>query len=903
MTNPSIPSLMPDFQTLFESIPGFYLVLMPNFTIVAVSDAYLRATMTKREEILGRRMFDVFPDNPDDPSATGVRNLKASLESVLQNRVADTMAVQKYDIRRPESEGGGFEEKYWSLINSPIFGENEEIAYIIHRAEDVTEFVRLKQLEIEQHKLTEELQARTQQMEAEIFLRAQELQDVNKQLRAANEELAKARDQALAKARDQALMAQEEVTSILESVTEAFVGLDREWRITYVNQQTARLNGKQPEDFIGKTHWEVWPWSVGTRVEREYRRAVSEQVAVHFEELYEPLNMWLEIAAYPTKDGLGIYFRDISDRKAGEKQREHLLFQEQQHTTRLQKLAEATLAINSALSIEEVLQVITEQARSVIDAHQSVTSLTVDQNWTQAINSVSLSDKYAAWRDYDEKTDGSGIYACVCHMNRPMRMTQAQLEAHPRWRGFGDAADKHPPMRGWLAAPLTGRDGRNIGLLQLSDKYEGEFTEEDEAIVVQLAQMASVAIENARLYEAQQNARTQAEAANRVKDEFLAVLSHELRSPLNAILGWAQMLRSRSFDQKTTFRALDTIERNAKLQTQLIDDLLDISRIIQGKLSLNVSQVDLVSPIEAAIETMRLAAEAKSINVKFLILDSEFQVNKNPKSQIPNPKFLVAGDRNRLQQVIWNLLSNAIKFTSSGGIVEIKLEAIGSNAQIKVKDTGVGISADFLPHVFDYFRQADSKITRSFGGLGLGLAIVRQLIELHGGTVSAESLGVGLGATFIVQLPLIKDESISKDEFNSSPIPDSSSLPLEGVRILVVDDEADTREFLTFALEEYGAETMVAASAAEALKALELYHPDVLLSDIGMPEEDGYSLIRKVRSLSLERGGSIKAVALTAYAREEDQERAISAGFQMHVAKPVEPAELVAAVSSLAFGS
>ena len=886
---------MPDFRTLFESAPGLYLVLMPDFTIVAVSDAYLRATMTKREEILGRRIFDVFPDNPDDRSATGVQNLKASLESVLQNRMADTMAVQKYDIRRPESEGGGFEEKYWSLINSPIFGENEEIAYIIHRAEDVTEFVRLKQLGIEQHKLTEELQARTQQMEAEIFLRAQELQDVNRQLRAANEELAKARDQAL--------MAQEEVTSILESVTEAFVGLDREWRITYVNQQTARLNGKQPEEFIGKTHWEVWPWSVGTRVEREYRRAVSEQVAVHFEQFYEPLNMWLEIDAYPTKDGLGIYFRDISDRKAAEKQRERLLIQAQQHTTRLQKLAEATLAINSALSIEEVLQVITDQARSLIDAHQSVTSLTIDQNWSQAINSVSLSDKYAAWRDYDDKTDGSGIYACVCHMNRPMRMTQAQLEAHPRWRGFGDAADKHPPMRGWLAAPLTGRDGRNIGLLQLSDKYEGEFTEEDEAIVVQLAQMASVAIENARLYEAQQNARTQAEAANRIKDEFLAVLSHELRSPLNAILGWAQMLRSRSFDQKTTFRALDTIERNAKLQTQLIDDLLDISRIIQGKLSLNVSQVDLVSPIEAAIETMRLAAEAKSINVKFLILDSELQVNKNPKSQIPNPKFLVAGDRNRLQQVIWNLLSNAIKFTSSGGIVEIKLEAIGSNAQIKVKDTGVGISADFLPHVFDYFRQADSTITRSFGGLGLGLAIVRNLVELHGGTVSAESLGIGLGSTFILQLPLIKDEGISKDKLNSSLILDFSSLPLEGVRILVVDDEADTREFLTFALEEYGAETIVAASAAEALKALELYNPDVLLSDIGMPEEDGYSLIRKVRSLSLERGGSIKAVALTAYAREEDQQRAISAGFQMHVTKPVEPAELVAAVSSLAFGS
>ena len=389
-----------------------------------------------------------------------------------------------------------------------------------------------------------------------------------------------------------------------------------------------------------------------------------------------------------------------------------------------------------------------------------------------------------------------------------MRMTQAELELHPRWRGFGKYAGKHPPMRGWLAAPLTGRDGHNIGLIQLSDKYLGEFTSEDEAILVQLAQMASVAVENTQLYEAQQQARTQAETANRIKDEFLAVLSHELRSPLNPILGWSKLLLTRKFDPAKTNYALETIERNAKLQSELIEDLLDVSRILRGKLSLNVCPVELAPTIEAAIETVRLAAEAKSIDLRFTILDFglgnagenpeliEFDKQpNNPKSRqftqtppqrqatgskIQNPKFQVMGDPARLQQVFWNLASNAVKFTPSGGQVEIQLSVltrsdrqvmgnesiqspttnyqspITSYAQIQVSDTGKGINPEFLPFVFDYFRQADSTTTRVFGGLGLGLAIVHHLVELHGGTVQAESPGVGQGATFTVKIPLLE---------------------------------------------------------------------------------------------------------------------------------------------------
>jgi len=574
------------------------------------------------------------------------------------------------------------------------------------------------------------------------------------------------------------------------------------------------------------------------------------------------------------------------ERQQTEEMRTQTLIKEQQYSRQLHGLTQAALAINATLSVEEVLQVITEQAYQIIGAHQSVTSLSIDQNWAQAINAVYLSDKYAQWRDYDEKPDGSGIYACVCHLNRSMRMTQAELEADPRWKGFGEAGDRHPPMGGWLVAPLVGRDGRNIGLIQLSDKYEGEFTEEDEAILVQLAQMASVAVENTRLYQAQQLARTQAESANRIKDEFLAVLSHELRSPLNPILGWTRLLRSRKLDEKATAHALATIERNAKLQTQLIEDLLDVSRILQGKLSLNVCPVNLPSIIKAAMETVRLAAEAKSIEIQMRFEPGIGQVS---------------GDSTRLQQVVWNLLSNAVKFTPIGGQIEITLEQIGSEAQIQVSDTGKGISPDFLPHVFEYFRQADSTTTRKFGGLGLGLAIVRQLVELHGGTVAVDSPGEGQGAIFTVRLPLRRESAAPNDETatTNSGTTVSDTLPLANIRVLVVDDEADSRDFLAFVLEQAGAEVTAAASASVALQILSQSKPDILLSDIGMPEMDGYMFMRQVRSLESEQENNIPAIALTAYAGEMNQQQALAAGFQRHITKPVAPETLVQEIENL----
>ncbi|MGA9377786.1 MAG: PAS domain S-box protein [Phormidium sp.] len=386
-------------------------------------------------------------------------------------------------------------------------------------------------------------------------------------------------------------------------------------------------------------------------------------------------------------------------------------------------------------------------------------------------------------------------------------------------------------------------------------------------------------IERDRLLQQEQAAREAAERANRIKDEFLAVLSHELRSPLNPILGWAKLLQTRKFNENRTAQALATIERNARLQTQLIDDLLDVAKILRGKLSLNVTSVNLSFVIEVAIETVRTAAVAKAISLNAIL---------------PNIG-QVSGDSARLQQIIWNLLSNAIKFTPNGGRVDIQMERVGNQAEITVRDTGKGINSDFLPHIFESFRQEDASTTRKYGGLGLGLAIVRQLVEAHGGTINAESPGVGLGATFTVWLPLLNvapEIKQAEDLLNQEA-------DLTGFRVLTVDDDPDARQLLTVMLTQYGAEVLTVASASEVLANLESFQPDVLVSDIGMPEVDGYSLIQQIRALPAEKGGSVPAIALTAYAREDDRHRALANGYQKHVTKPLEPELLVQAVVAI----
>lgn len=395
--------------------------------------------------------------------------------------------------------------------------------------------------------------------------------------------------------------------------------------------------------------------------------------------------------------------------------------------------------------------------------------------------------------------------------------------------------------------------------------------------------------ERERLLAEAEAARAEAEAASRMKDEFLAILSHELRTPLNAIVGWARILNTGPVDPEDLEEGLAAIDRNAKIQAQLVEDLLDVSRIISGNLRLDVQRVNLGEVIEAAIDAVIPAAEAKGVRVK-KVLDS-----------LAGP---VSGDPARLQQVIWNLLSNAVKFTPKGGRVQVLLERVNSHVEISVIDTGMGIKPEFLPRVFERFLQADSTTTRRYGGLGLGLSIVKQLVELHGGTVRAKSPGEGQGATFVLSLPIpvvhegqAQPEKVRPKEPGEGEF-DCHSNPLSGIKVLAVDDEPDARHLIRRVLSECGAEVILAESADEAVRHVEQAHPDVIVSDIGMPGRDGYDLIRQVR----ERFGAkvLPAVALTAFARSEDRKRALLAGFQTHVAKPVDPAELVAVVASLA---
>ena len=449
----------------------------------------------------------------------------------------------------------------------------------------------------------------------------------------------------------------------------------------------------------------------------------------------------------------------------------------------------------------------------------------------------------------------------------------------------------HLPVRSYLAAAVVSPSGEVIGGLFFGHPEPGIFSARTERVITTLASQAAIAMDNARLYEAAQSARAAAERMSDMKDRFLANLSHELRTPLNAIVGWSQVLRRGVGTEDERRKGLETIERNARIQAQLIEDLLDMSRIASGKVRLDIQPMEPTSFVEAAVETVRPAADAKGIRIEKL-LDSA-----------AGP---ISGDPNRLQQVVWNLLSNAIKFTPKGGKVQVLLERVNSHIEITVADTGIGIKPEFIPYVFERFRQEDASTARRYGGLGLGLAIVKQLVELHGGTVHVKSPGENRGATFVVHLPLkvVHTAAYGEERFHPktpAPIaPDFRGSNLAGVKVLVVDDELDARDLIKRVLEDSAAEVLTAGTADEALLLVETRKPHILISDIGMPDVDGFELLRRVRALGDSKGGKVPAIALTAFARSEDRTRALRAGFLVHVSKPVEPAELVATVAAVA---
>lgn len=436
-----------------------------------------------------------------------------------------------------------------------------------------------------------------------------------------------------------------------------------------------------------------------------------------------------------------------------------------------------------------------------------------------------------------------------------------------------------------LAAPMSVM-GRIVGTIEIQSYEKAAYREEHLTAMRMAANLVAVAIENVRLLEQESSARATAEESNRLKDEFLATVSHELRTPLTAILGWSRMLQSHSLDNEMAANAIETIRRNAKAQSQIIDDILDVSRIITGKLPMDLNPLELSPVIAAAVDVVRPTAEAKGIRIE---------------TDLPPQPIVVAGESNRLQQVVWNLLSNAIKFTPSGGQVKLSIQERGPQVEIKVNDNGQGISEDFLPFVFDRFRQADSTTTRQHGGLGLGLAIARHLVEIHGGNMKAESDGLGKGSAFLVTLPRLgADVKGHDDAADALRDPFESVGQLAGLHVLLVDDDDDTLQLITAALAQGHAKVTAVSSAEAAFEAIKLSVPDVLVSDIAMPGEDGYHLLERIRALSLDNGKLLPAVAITAYAQEADRLKALAAGFQSYLAKPIELSDLIKAIGQAA---
>ena len=565
--------------------------------------------------------------------------------------------------------------------------------------------------------------------------------------------------------------------------------------------------------------------------------------------------------------------------------------------TILELLDRASAAFASTLELEHIVQAVTDAGRELAGAEFGAFFYTSSEPDAELFRLYTLSGApREAFARFGHPRN-TPIFGPTFRGEGVIRL--ADVREDPRygqWAPHHGMPPGHLPVCSYLAVPVVGRSGHVLGGLFFGHRERGRFTARSERLVTGLAAQAAIAIDHARLYEqarrdaderarlleAERRARVELERVSLMKDEFLATLSHELRTPLNAVLGWADILLARGGEDPDARRGLETIARNARAQAQLIDDLLDMNRIVSGKLRLDVQRVDLGAVVEAALDSVRPSAQARGLHVRADV----------DRSLAP-----VWGDPNRLQQIVWNLLSNAVKFTPRGGHVDVSVRPVDGRAEVVVADDGAGIPPDFLPHVFERFRQADSSTTRKFGGLGLGLSIVKHLVELHGGTITADSAGRELGATFTITLPLRDAADLPPArERKAARTSTPADRPLAGATVLVVDDEADARDMLDTVLTGVGATVITAASAAEALAALASARPDIIVADIGMPTHDGYELMNDVRALPAAAGGRIPAIAVTAFARPEDRTRALTAGFQIHVSKPIEPQELIATI-------
>jgi PAS domain S-box-containing protein len=676
------------------------------------------------------------------------------------------------------------------------------------------------------------------------------------------------------------------LAKVVESSDDAIVSKDLNSIITSWNPAAQRIFGYTAEEAIGKSIRMIIPPELQAEEDMVLAKIRAGDRVDHYETIRQRKDgqrIAISLTVSPIFDdsgrvvGASKIARDVTERQRLERVAE-------EHATSTAKLGEVGATVASTLDRETVIQKVTDTARDLTHAEFGAFFYNVrDQQAGDAYMLYALS---GASRDAFAKFPHPRVTALFGPTFRgegPVRLDDVTTD--PRYgqnEPYYGMPSGHLPVRSYLAVPVKGLNGGVIGGLFFGHSQPGQFTEQHERLAIGTAAWASVALENARLY-------GEAQEANRMKDEFLAVLSHELRTPLNAILGYARLLRGGMLDDEQNERALETVERNSRWLTQIVEDVLDVSRIVSGKIRLDVQPVELPGVIDNAVATIQPAADAKGVKLHTLI---------DPRAPA------VSGDPDRLQQVVWNLLSNAVKFTPKGGRVQIRLERVNSHVEMIISDTGIGIRRDFLPYVFERFRQGDAGPTRKTGGLGLGLSIVRHIVEMHGGTVQAASEGEGEGATFIVRLPLLILQPAAAKKREHPMVGSGAPLPalqdLTGVRVLAVDDEADSRGLLRVVLEAAGATVTTAASAAEALGLLESSPPDVLVADIGMPEMDGFDFIRHVRTLPARAAAQVPAAALTAFARSEDRTKALQAGFEMHLAKPVDPGELVASVATLA---
>lgn len=721
---------------------------------------------------------------------------------------------------------------------------------------------------------------------------------------------------------------------VLDAISDGYVEVDADWRIRQINRRAEELlrpSGAEHRALPGKNLWQAFPELLDDAVSIALLQAMERRESRDTEWHLAPLQRWLEVRTRASADGLALYLRDATAARAaapcpagleaelrGDVRRAQDALRDE--TAVLELINDTGIALASTRELRSLLQEVTDAATRISGAHFGAFFYNSTGSDGTALQLYTLAGAAQGQFNDSERPRATPLPGAGQDGVGPLRIDDVLADPrYGQWPPHHGMPPGQPPLRSYLAVPVVARSGAVLGSLLFGHPEVAVFTARTERIITGIAAQAAVAIDNTRLYEAAQqaaeerkvlldserSARAEAERNSQMKDEFLATLSHELRTPLSAILGWSQVLRRGTRDEADLHRGLQTIERNARAQAQLIEDLLDMGRITSGQVQLHMQTLTPASAIESAIEAARPGAAAKNIRI-----DTVIEAGAG----------LISGDPNRLQQVFFNLLSNALKFTPRDGAVTVTVRQPAglAVAEIIVSDTGIGIRADFLPHVFERFRQADASTTRRHGGLGLGLSIVKHLVEQHGGAVHARSGGEGLGAAFCVQLPLTAPSQ-------PWPAPAPASAPqtadsaaerraqaaavhaapgalavhdLSGLKVLLVDDQADARDLAKRILQDCHAEVLTAASASEALQLLPGTRPDLLISDIGMPDTDGYQLLQQVRALDPQQGGAVPAIALTAFARAEDRDRVLAAGFRAHVAKPVDASQLIAVVAA-----